>query len=79
MKTTQEIQELQLAVSAQLSALPPTDEYGYPTDEEREEMESILRNLECYLLEGDCADESVQSWLDGSDEYFIEDFFLGER
>ena len=76
MKTTQQIQELQLAVQAQLEALPPTDEYGYPTDEEREEMESILKSLATYLQDGSCSDEAVESWLYGNDEYYVAEFYL---
>jgi len=80
MRTTTEIDNLQIAVASALDILEPFDNYGYPTDEERAEMNSILDNLAEYVATGDCADESVISWLEGQDEYYLNDYLklLGE-
>ena len=74
MRTTTEIDNLQAAVTSALDILEPFDTYGYPTGEERAEMEIILDNLAQYLVAGDCTDESVISWLEGQDEYCLEDY-----
>lgn len=74
MRTTKEIDNLQAAVTSALDILKPFDQYGYPTGEEKAEMEIILDNLAKYLATGDCSDESVRSWLDGQDEYHLDDY-----
>lgn len=81
MRTITEISNLQLAVTSALDMLKPFDNYGYPTDEEQSEMEIILDNLAKYLATGSCGDESVISWLEGQDEYHLDDYLklLGER
>lgn len=78
MKTTKEIRQLQAVARTFLKALPLTDEYGYPTDEERVEMETIIDECNRYLAEGICCDEAVQSWLDGPDEYGLAEYYLEE-
>lgn len=74
MRTTIEIDNLQTAVTLALDILEPFDAFGYPTDEECAEMQIILDNLAQYVATGDCADESVISWLEGQDEYHLEDY-----
>lgn len=74
MRTTIEINNLQIAVTSALDLLEPFDTYGYPTGEEQAEMEIIIDNLAEYLATGDCTDESVKSWLDGQDEYYLGDY-----
>ena len=78
MKTTQEIQQLQLAVQSKLELLPEVDNFGYPTDEEREEMQTIVDELAYYLRESKCDDEAVLSWLEGPDEYYLADYLVEE-
>lgn len=81
MRTTAEINNLHLAVTQALDILEPFDNYGYPTEEERVEMGIILDNLDQYQETGDCSDESVVSWLEGTDEYYLRDYLkaLGEE
>ena len=74
MRTTFEIDNLRLAVEQALVILLPFDEFGYPTDEEQAEIEIILDNLTEYLATGSCSDESVISWLEGQDEYYLNDY-----
>lgn len=74
MRTTTEIDNLRMAVEQASAILEPFDAYGYPTEEERAEMEIIIDNLVEYQETGDCADESVISWLDGADKYYLEDY-----
>jgi len=74
MRTTLEIDSLRMAVAAALDILEPFDKFGYPTHEEQAEMEIILDNLAEYQETGGCSDESVESWLEGRDEYYLEDY-----
>ena len=74
MRTTTEIDNLRLAVEQASAILEPFDSYGYPTDEEQAEIEIILDNLAEYVATGSCGDESVISWLEGQDEYCLEDY-----
>jgi len=74
MRTTEEIDNLRAAVASALDILEPFDTYGYPTDEEQAEMEIIIDNLVRYQADGDCSDESVISWLEGQDEYYLSDY-----
>ena len=78
MKTTTEINHLIDTLTQQLSVLPPIDSYGYPTDEEHDEMVGIIRGLRQYLNRGDTSDEAVESWLNDEDEYGIGDYLAQE-
>jgi len=74
MRTTLEIRNLCAAVEQALDILEPLDKFGYPTAEERDEMEMIIDNLFEYQETDSCQDESVLSWLDGADEYNLCDY-----
>lgn len=74
MRTTTEINNLCLALEQASDLLEPFDAFGYPTGEEQAEIDLILDNLAEYVDTGECADESVISWLEGQDEYFLSDY-----
>lgn len=78
-KTLDEIETLQCAVIAFSKQLKPLDEYGYPTDEERSEADAILRGINDYLINGISNDESVQSWLDGEDDFALSYYVEKDR
>ncbi len=74
MRTTTEINNLCLALEQASDLLKPFDAFGYPTDEEQAEIDLILDNLAEYVATGACGDESVESWLEGQDKYYLSDY-----
>lgn len=73
-KTPEEARNLINDVVARLLELPDEDDYGYPTDEEKSEMLSIIDGLLEYIIEGASRDEAVQSWAEGEDLYYLSDY-----
>lgn len=78
MKTKDEILECKEKIQKQLDVLPDESVFGEDNSEEKEEMQSIIDQLESAADGRIVRDQFIRDWIDGKPSY-IDDFFPDEK